>query len=128
MVERSGCGNQKTSCFRPPPPPNPAPAHTSTIGKTSNCFSPQQAHPVLRSVFAGAARVGYGPPMSTLVEIEQAAEVLPVEQKQRLLFSLLTSLRKGGAELPPPRDIPKATIGQWVAEDEEGFRKFKAGA
>ena len=72
--------------------------------------------------------MGYGPPMSTLAEIEQAAEVLPVEQKQRLLFSLLTGLRKGGAELPPPRDIPKATIGQWVAEDEESFRKFKAGA
>jgi hypothetical protein len=30
--------------------------------------------------------------------------------------------------LPPPRDIPKATIEQWVAEDEDGFRKFKAGA
>jgi hypothetical protein len=45
-----------------------------------------------------------------------------------LLFSLLTGLRKGGAQLPPPRDIPKATIERWVAEDEEGFRKFKAGA
>ena len=66
--------------------------------------------------------------MSTLAEIEQAAEVLPVEQKQRLLFSLLVGLRKGGAELPPPRDIPKATIEQWVTDDEEGFRKFKAGA
>ena len=78
--------------------------------------------------FAGAVSVRYASPMSTLAEIEQAAEVLPVEQKRRLLFSLLTSLRKGGAQLPPPRDIPKATIEQWVAEDEEGFRKFKAGA
>lgn len=70
----------------------------------------------------------YGSVRSTLAEIEQAADVLPVEQKQRLLASLLTGLRKGGAQLPPPRDIPKATIEQWVAEDEEGFRKFKAGA
>jgi hypothetical protein len=66
--------------------------------------------------------------MSTLAEIEQAAEVLPVEQKQRLVAFLLTGLRKDGAPLPPPRDIPQATIEQWVAEDEEGFRKFKAGA
>ena len=57
-----------------------APAHTSTIGKTSNCFSPPPAHPVLRSVFAGAARVGYGQPMSTLAEIEDAIEKLPNEQ------------------------------------------------
>ena len=80
------------------------------------------------SAFAESDWAVYCPPMSTLAEIEQAAEVLPVEQKQRLLFSLLVGLRKGGAELPPPRDIPTATIEQWVAEDEEGFRKFKAGA
>ncbi len=65
--------------------------------------------------------------MTTLAEIEQAAEVLPVEQKQRLVAFLLAGLRKEGSPLPPPRDIPKATIEQWVAEDEEGFRKFKAG-
>ena len=86
----------------------------------------QQAGSGIR--FAKADWAVYHLPMSTLAEIEQAAEVLPVEQKQRLLFSLLTGLRKGGAQLPPPRDIPKATIEQWVAEDEEGFRKFKAGA
>ncbi|MBU3666842.1 MAG: hypothetical protein FGM15_13345 [Chthoniobacterales bacterium] len=77
--------------------------------------------------FAGPTAVGYGLRMSTLAEIEQAAEVLPVEQKQRLVAFLLAGLRKEGAPLPPPRDIPKATIEQWVAEDEEGFRKFKAG-
>ena len=78
--------------------------------------------------FAANCPLGYSPPMSTLAEIEQAAEVLPVEQKQRLVAFLLAGLRKGGAQLPPPRDIPKSTIEQWVAEDEEGFRKFKAGA
>jgi hypothetical protein len=77
--------------------------------------------------FAGPKAVGYIFFMSTLAEIEQAAEVLPVEQKQRLVAFLLAGLRKGGAQMPPPRDIPKATIEQWVAEDEEGFRKFKAG-
>lgn len=78
--------------------------------------------------FAGADLAGYGAVMSTLAEIEQAAKVLPVEEKQRLLVSLLTGLRKAGVQLPRPRDIPKATIEQWVAEDEEGFRRFKAGA
>lgn len=66
--------------------------------------------------------------MSTLAEIEEAAGVLPIEQKQRLVAFLLAGLRKDGAKLPPPRDISKATIEQWVADDEEGFRKFKAGA
>ncbi len=64
--------------------------------------------------------------MTTLAEIEQAAEVLPVEQKQRLVAFLLAGLRKEGSPLPAPRDIPKATIEKWAAEDEEGFRKFKA--
>ena len=88
--------------------------------------SGQQAESGIR--FAKADWAVYCPPMSTLAEIEQAAEVLPVEEKQRLLASLLIGLRKGGAQLPPPRDIPKATIEQWVAEDEAGFRKFKAVA
>jgi len=83
-------------------------------------------HPDSTFVIPTLAR--YSRPMSTLAEIKQAAEVLPVEQKQRLVAFLLTGLRKDGAPLPPPRDIPKATIEQWVAEDEEGFRKFKAGA
>jgi hypothetical protein len=30
--------------------------------------------------------------------------------------------------LPPVRDIPKATIDKWVADDEEGYRKFLAEA
>ena len=66
--------------------------------------------------------------MSTLAEIEQAAKVLPLDQRQKLIAFLLTGLRKDGVPLSPPRDIPKATIEQWVAEDEESFRKFKAGA
>lgn len=35
--------------------------------------------------------------MSTLAEIEQAAEILPVEQKQKLVAFLLGTLRKEGA-------------------------------
>lgn len=80
------------------------------------------------STFAITKPTRYFRRMSTLAEIEQAAEVLPLDQRQKLVAFLLTGLRKEGAPLPPPRDIPKATIEKWVAEDEEGFRKFKAGA
>ena len=66
--------------------------------------------------------------MSSLLEIEQAADVLPVEQKKELVAFLLTRLRAADDELPPVRDIPKKTIDRWVADDEEGYKKFLAGA
>ena len=66
--------------------------------------------------------------MSSLLEIEQAADVLPVEEKKELVAFLLTRLRSAGDELPPVRDIPKETIDRWVADDEEGYRKFLAGS
>ena len=65
--------------------------------------------------------------MSSLLEIEEAADVLPVEEKKELVAFLLTRLRLTGDELPPVRDIPKATIDKWVADDEEGYTKFLAG-
>jgi len=66
--------------------------------------------------------------MSSLLEIEEAADVLPTEEKKELVAFLLTRLRGGGDELPPVRDIPESTIDKWVADDEEGYRKFLAGA
>jgi len=66
--------------------------------------------------------------MSSLLEIEQAADVLPVEQKKELVAFLLTRLRAADDELPPVRDIPKETIDRWVADDEEGYKNFLAGA
>jgi hypothetical protein len=65
--------------------------------------------------------------MSSLLEIEEAADVLPVDQKKELVAFLLTRLRVDGDELPPVRDIPKETIDAWVADDEEGYKKFLAG-
>jgi hypothetical protein len=64
--------------------------------------------------------------MSSLLEIEEAADVLPVDQKKELVAFLLTRLRGVGDELPPVRDIPKETIDAWVADDEEGYKKFLA--
>jgi hypothetical protein len=66
--------------------------------------------------------------MSSLLEIEEAADVLPIEEKKELVAFLLTRLRGVGDELPPVRDIPKTTIDKWVADDEKGYRKFLAGA
>jgi hypothetical protein len=40
--------------------------------------------------------VRYGSVMSTLAEIEQAAKVLPVDQKQRLIAALQAGLPKRG--------------------------------
>jgi hypothetical protein len=65
--------------------------------------------------------------MSSLLEIEQAADVLPVEQKKELVAFLLTRLRAADDDLPPVRDIPKETIDRWVADDEEDYKKFLAG-
>lgn len=66
--------------------------------------------------------------MSSLLEIEQAAEVLPVEQKKELVAFLLTRLRASDDDLPPVCDIPKETIEGWVADDEEGYKRFLAGS
>jgi tetratricopeptide (TPR) repeat protein len=60
--------------------------------------------------------------------IKEAADVLPVEEKKELVAFLLTRLRRTDDELPPVRDIPKTTLDKWVADDEEGYRKFLAGA
>lgn len=54
--------------------------------------------------FAATCAVGYSSPMSTLAEIEQAAKVLPVDQKQRLVASLLAGLRK--------EDISKVAVDE----------------
>jgi hypothetical protein len=66
--------------------------------------------------------------MSTLAEIEAAADELRPEEKQELILFLSTRLRVAGAELPPPRSFSKEQIQQWIAEDEEGYRRYIAGA
>ena len=66
--------------------------------------------------------------MSTLTEIEQAADVLPTEEKRQLAWFLLTRLRaEDEGALPPVRDIPKEKIEQWIADDETGYKTFLAG-
>ena len=66
--------------------------------------------------------------MSTLDEIEQAADVLPPDQKRKLAWFLLTRLRaEGDEEMPPVRDIPIDEIEQWIADDQAGYQEFLGG-
>ena len=62
--------------------------------------------------------------MSTLLEIEAAADCLPPEQRQELFLYLAARLR-GSGQLPPPRDFSREQIKGWIADDEEGMRRFR---
>lgn len=63
--------------------------------------------------------------MSTLAEIEAAADALPAEQKQELILFLAARLRAGAGALPPPREFSREQIEHWIADDEAGYRRFR---
>jgi hypothetical protein len=65
--------------------------------------------------------------MSTLAEIEAAADALPTDQKQELILFLAARLRAGARELPPTREFTREQIEKWIADDEQGYRHFLAG-
>ena len=65
--------------------------------------------------------------MSTLAEIESAAEALPPEQKEELFLFLATRLRGSARDLPPPREFTRAEMDGWISDDEEGYGRFLAG-
>ena len=66
--------------------------------------------------------------MSTLAEIEAAADALPPEEKQELILFLATRLRGSGVKLPRPRKFSREQIAAWIAEDEAEMQRFRAGA
>ena len=57
-------------------------------------------------------------PMSTLEEIEAAADALPAEEKQELMLFLASRLRSSGAPMPDPRKFTREEMARWIAEDE----------
>ena len=65
--------------------------------------------------------------MSTLAEIEQAADALPPDQKQELMLFLATRLRPEGARLPEPRRFSREQIQAWITQDEAELRQFQQG-
>jgi hypothetical protein len=64
--------------------------------------------------------------MSTLAEIEAAADGLPPAQKEELLLFLASRLRAETVQMPPPREFSREQMEQWIAEDEDGYRRFLA--
>jgi hypothetical protein len=66
--------------------------------------------------------------MSTLAEIEEAAEKLSPAEKQELLLFLATRLRLDRARLPEPRKYTREQMAAWIAEDEAEMRRFQQGA
>jgi len=65
--------------------------------------------------------------MSTLTEIEAAADQLAPEEKQELILFLATRLRASGAEMPAPRKFTREEMAAWIAEDEADMRRFQEG-
>jgi hypothetical protein len=66
--------------------------------------------------------------MSTLSEIEAAADALTAEQKQELLLFLATRLRGQGGRLPEPRTYSAEQMSAWIAEDETDMKRFRGEA
>jgi hypothetical protein len=62
--------------------------------------------------------------MNTLAEIETAAISLPPEQQRELFLFLAERLRHTG-QIPAPRDFEREQIESWIADDEEGMRRFR---
>jgi hypothetical protein len=64
--------------------------------------------------------------MSTLAEIEAAADSLPSEQKEELLRFLAVRLRRERAR-PAPRVYSNEEIATMVAEDDAAGERFRQG-
>jgi hypothetical protein len=64
--------------------------------------------------------------MSTLAEIESAADALSAPEKQELLLFLATRLHAGGQPPPPPRRFTREQVAAWVTADEEEWQQVQA--
>ena len=65
--------------------------------------------------------------MTTLTEIKTAAAALPPEQQLELLLFLAARLRARSPQLLAPRKFSREQMKAWIADDEEGMRRFKTG-
>jgi hypothetical protein len=65
--------------------------------------------------------------VSSLSEIEVAAEKLLREDKQELLLFLAARLRAERGTIPEPRKFSKEEMDAWIAEDEADMRRLREG-
>lgn len=63
--------------------------------------------------------------MSSLAEIEKAAEKLSPQQKEELMLFLGARLRAERAGLPEPRRFSLEQVRSWISEDEEEMKRFR---
>ncbi len=66
--------------------------------------------------------------MSSLAEIEMAAEKLPAQDQRELFKFLLGKLRSGGPPLPTPRIFTSQEMQAWMVEDEKDMRELSQGS
>jgi hypothetical protein len=66
--------------------------------------------------------------MSSLAEIETAAEKLPAQDQRELFEFLLGKLRSGGPPLPAPRIFTSREMQAWMDEDEKDMRELTQGS
>jgi len=65
--------------------------------------------------------------MSTLSEIEEAVDALPLAEKQELMLFLAARLRSQVGDLPAPRKFSGEQLSGWIAEDETDMQRFRGG-
>jgi len=65
--------------------------------------------------------------MSTLAEIEAAADALPPAQKQELLLFLAARLRAQIGQLPAPRKFSREQLNAWIADDDAEMGRLRDG-
>ncbi len=65
--------------------------------------------------------------MTTLTEIEAAADALSAEEKRELGLFLAARLRGANDPPPEPRRWSRRQMDEWIASDEAGLRRFNGG-
>ncbi len=63
--------------------------------------------------------------MTTLAEIERAAEALSATEKQELLLFLATRLRGERMKAPESREFTQEQLSAWIAEDEADMQRLR---
>ena len=63
--------------------------------------------------------------MTTLAEIEAAADALPPDQKEQLLLFLASRLRAQQGTPPALRKFTREQMQSWIDQDEADMRQFR---